>query len=230
MHQNSRDIRYIGSRSKLFDRWRTLVSRYVRAGESEKKKERKEKNITRGEVTRGEKGERKGRGRERKTERDKRKGEKGRNLEPPGNHPPADRCTSASSRNRSSLPPNPWYVAHAHPGIEPVEAQRHRRTSRRVRQCVWRTVRERTCSLWPLGERLSSKYKHGETRKTTWSDERARDERIFPVGRLVGGVAASRGRVMQKVVRFVAHVSSWSTIRQEKAGEIARPRQKTLPP
>lgn len=152
-----------------------------------KKREKKGKSITRGEVTRGKKGgrgERKGRGRERKTERDKRKGEKGRNLEPPGNHPPADRCTSASSRNRSSLPPNPWYVAHAHPGIESVEAQRHRRTSRRDRQCVWRTVRERTCSLRPLGERLSSKYKHGETRRTTWSDERANESRrqLFPCG------------------------------------------------
>lgn len=38
--------RYIGSRSKLarvFDRWRTLVSRYVRAGKSKKKKKKKKK-------------------------------------------------------------------------------------------------------------------------------------------------------------------------------------------
>nr|KAF7431336.1 hypothetical protein H0235_004260 [Vespula pensylvanica] len=33
-------------------------------------------------------------------------------------------------------------VAHAHPGIEATEAQRQRRTSRRVPQCVWRTVEE----------------------------------------------------------------------------------------
>ncbi|KAF7409443.1 hypothetical protein HZH68_003824 [Vespula germanica] len=31
-------------------------------------------------------------------------------------------------------------VAHAHPGIEATEAQRQRRTSRRVPQCVWRTA------------------------------------------------------------------------------------------
>ncbi|KYM86402.1 hypothetical protein ALC53_04102 [Atta colombica] len=52
--------------------------------------------------------------------------------------------SSSSSGGGGNLPPKAQNVAHAHPGIEPAEAQRHRRTSRQVSQYVWRTVRERT--------------------------------------------------------------------------------------
>lgn len=78
-----------------------------------------------------------------------------------GNHPPVvdapprgsgGSSSSGTSNSGGSLPPKARNVAHAHPGIEPAEARRHRRTSRRVPQYVWRTVRERTysssCEPW----------------------------------------------------------------------------------
>ncbi|KYQ48469.1 hypothetical protein ALC60_12525 [Trachymyrmex zeteki] len=55
--------------------------------------------------------------------------------------------SSSSSGGGGNLSPKAQNVAHAHPGIEPAEAQRHRRTSRQVSQYVWRTVRERTYSF-----------------------------------------------------------------------------------
>ncbi|KYN06953.1 hypothetical protein ALC62_02075 [Cyphomyrmex costatus] len=111
-------------------------------------------------------------------------------------------CTSTSSKSSSNssttsisssgggggggggnLPPKAQNVAHAHPGIEPAEAQRHRRTSRQVSQYVWRTVRERTYTfLVSSGERTRTReHKHESvlaSKRETWvvSASRAADQ------------------------------------------------------
>lgn len=78
--------------------------------------------------------------------------------------------STSSSSSGGNLPPKAQNVAHAHPGIEPAEAQRHRRTSRRVPQYVWRTVRERTySSSWALENVLVPEHKHESVgTRETW--------------------------------------------------------------